>query len=263
MQAEAARHVVSTDGTPIACWSSGSGPPLVLVHGATANHLRFRGIQPLLEERFTVLTVDRRGRGESGDAPEYAIEREFEDLAAVVDSLDEPAHLLGHSYGATCALGAARLTRNLRGLVLYEPAPGIPTMPAEALDRMDDMLRRGERDGAVSLLFRDYVTSSPEEFEQLRASPIWPMRVAAAHTIPREARAEEQYQLDREQYRLVDVPVMLLLGSESPSWARQGAERVQAVLPDARIVVLPGQGHVAIDTAPELFVSEVVRFLTA
>jgi pimeloyl-ACP methyl ester carboxylesterase len=252
---------MSSDGTRIAYWRGGSGPPLVLVHGATANHLRFRTIQPLLEEHFTVYAIDRRGRGESGDAPEYAIEREFEDLATVVDSLDEPASLLGHSYGATCALGAARLASNLRKMVLYEPAPGIPTAPASVIERMEEQIRRGEREQALTTMFRDFIASSEEEFEVIKASPMWPMRVAAAHTIPREARAEEEYRLDAAQFQRVTTPSLLLLGSESPEWARLGAERVCAVLPDARIVVLPGQGHVAIDTAPELFVSEVVRFL--
>jgi len=97
----------------------------VLVHGGTADHTRWLSILPALEERFTVYAVDRRGRGLSGDAPEYAIEREFEDVAAVVDAIDGPVDVLGHSYGALCALEAALLTDKIRRLALYEPP--VPT----------------------------------------------------------------------------------------------------------------------------------------
>jgi len=121
--------VTSVDGTPIVYWRSGEGPPLVLVHGASADHSRWTPVLPAFEQRFTVYAVDRRGRGGSGDSDDYTIEREFEDVAAVVDSLGEPANLLGHSYGALCALEAALLTRNVRKLVLYEP--GINVAGAE------------------------------------------------------------------------------------------------------------------------------------
>ena len=113
--------VTSKDGTPIAYWRSGDGPPLVLVHGTAADHHRWTPVLPAFEQHFTVCAVNRRGRGGSGDSSDYAIEREFEDMAAVVDSLGEPANLLGHSYGALCALEAAPLTRHVRKLVLYEP----------------------------------------------------------------------------------------------------------------------------------------------
>src|SRR5215207_530479 len=121
--------VTSKDGTTIAYWRSGEGPPLVLVHGTTADHSRWTPVMTAFERRFTVCAIDRRGRGGSGDPDDYAIGREFEDVAAVVDSLGEPANLLGHSYGALCALEAALLTRNVRKLVLYEP--GIHVAGAE------------------------------------------------------------------------------------------------------------------------------------
>ncbi len=263
MQAREVRRVLSTDGTPIAFWRGGAGPPLVLVHGTTGNYLSFRFVQPLLEEHFTVYAIDRRGRGESGDTPEYAIEREFEDLAALVDSLGEPANLLGHSFGATCALGAVPLARNLRKLVLYEPAPGIPSVPTSSTERMEELIRRGERDQAMTIFFRDVLEVSEEELEQFRAAPTWPMRVAAADTVARELRAEEGYRPDPERFRSVTAPVLLVLGSESPTWAHQGTELARAVLPDARVTVLPEQGHLAIVTAPELFTTAVVRFLQA
>jgi pimeloyl-ACP methyl ester carboxylesterase len=98
--------VTSKDGTSIASWQSGSGPPLVLVHGTTRDHYAWDQVLPALSQQFTVYAVDRRGRGASEDGPIYTIEREFEDIAAVVDSFS-PVNLLGHSYGGICSLEAA------------------------------------------------------------------------------------------------------------------------------------------------------------
>src|SRR5512139_4073493 len=113
--------VRSKDGTFIAYEKSGHGDPLVVVHGTSADHTRWGSVLKQLEERYTIYAVDRRGRGESGDTPPYNIEREFEDIAAVVDSIPGPAYLLGHSYGAICSLEAALLSRNIKKLILYEP----------------------------------------------------------------------------------------------------------------------------------------------
>ncbi len=253
-------HVTSSDGTRIGFHRNGEGPPLVLLHGATGAQWSFRYILPSLVERFTLYTVDRRGRGESGDAADYAIEREFEDVAAVVESLDEPANIFGHSYGATVALGAAPVTPGLRRLVLYEGSPGISVVPDEHLDRIEELVERGEREEALVYALGLFGLT-PEEVEQLRGAPTWPVRVSAAHTVAREVRAEAAYRPDPELLAGVTAPVLLLLGSESPDWAREGTEQIRDALPDARIAVLPGEGHAAIMTAPELVAEEVTRFL--
>jgi pimeloyl-ACP methyl ester carboxylesterase len=138
--------VTATDGTPIAYQRGGEGPPLVLVHGTSADHTRWKPVLPTFEEHFSVCTIDRRGRGASGDSEEYSIEREFEDVAAVVDSFEEPAYLLGHSYGALCALGATPLTSNVRKLVLYEPpveAVGEQTDRSGIVERLEALLKAG------------------------------------------------------------------------------------------------------------------------
>ena len=253
-------HVTSSDGTRIGYLRSGEGPPLVLVHGATGAHWSFRFLVPALVDRFTVYAVDRRGRGESGDRVEYAIEREFEDVAAVVDSIYEPAGLFGHSYGATVALGAALAARNLRKLVLYEASPGISVVPREEVERIDDLVARDEREQALVHALRLFGLT-PEEVEQIRASSTWPARVAAAHTVAREVRAEEAYRVDPGHFRDLAAPALRLLGEESPDWARDGTERIRAALPDARVSVLRGQGHAAIMTAPALVANELARFL--
>ncbi|HET6697215.1 MAG TPA: alpha/beta hydrolase [Gaiellaceae bacterium] len=253
-------HVISRDGTRIGFRRSGEGPPLVLLHGATGAHWSFRYILPSLADRFTLYAVDRRGRGESGDAAAYAIEREVEDVTAVVESLDEPANVFGHSYGATVALGAALVTPGIRKLVLYEGSPGISVVPDEHLDRMEELVERGEP-GEALVYALGLFGLTPEEVEQLREAPTWPVRVSAAHTVAREVRAEQDYRLDPQGLAGVTAPALLLLGGESPDWAREGTEQISDALPDARIAVLPGEGHAAIMTAPELVAGEVRRFL--
>src|SRR5215471_17537852 len=111
----------SKDGTTIAAWRSDVGAPLLLVHGTTADHTVWTPVRVALERHFSVWTLDRRGRGSSGDAAAYALERECEDIAAVIDAIGGAVHVLGHSFGGICALEAALLTPNIGRLILYEP----------------------------------------------------------------------------------------------------------------------------------------------
>jgi len=262
---EKAETVISKDGTPIAYRRSGEGPPLVLVHGATAAHGRWNPVLPALEKHFTVYAVDRRGRGGSGDADGYAVKREFEDIALVVDSIGEPVNLLGHSYGALCSLEAALLSRNIRKLVLYEPAmhiTGEKIHPTGTVDRLEALLEAGDRDEVVATVMREIAGLSLEDVEVLRRLPVWQARVAAAHTIPRELRAFERYRFDPRRFRDLGVPALLLGGGESPSYMKVANQTVNRALPDSRIVVMPRQGHAAMDTGTDLFTKQVLRFLT-
>jgi pimeloyl-ACP methyl ester carboxylesterase len=255
--------VASKDGTPIAYAKSGRGPPLVLVHGTTADHTRWAPLLPELEKRFTVYAVDRRGRGGSGDAPDYAFEREFEDVAAVVDGVGEPVFLLGHSFGAFCSLEAALRTRNLRKLVLYEPpiAAGITIYPPGFRERLETMLAAGEKAGVVTTFFREIVRMPPAELTMLQSLPNWPARVAAAHTIPRELRVPELYAFQPTRFAEMRTPTLLLLGGDSPPFFKAAIDAVNKALPESRVVVMPGQQHTAMNTAPELFLREVLAFL--
>jgi pimeloyl-ACP methyl ester carboxylesterase len=258
--------VASKDGTPIAYRRSGEGPPLVLVHGTSADHSRWKPVLPAFERRFTVYAVDRRGRSGSGDSEDYSIEREFEDVAAVVHSIGAPVNLLGHSYGAVCALEAALLTSNVRKLVLYEPGmnvTGEQVYPPGFVDRLDVMLEAGDREAVISTMFRDLVGMPHEEMEYLRSLPAWQERVKAAHTVPRELRADEAYRFDPERFGYLGVPTLLLSGGDSPAFLQAADRAVDETLPNCRIVVMPGQGHAAMDTGTDLFTTEVVRFLTA
>jgi len=262
-------RVESRDGTEIAVWTSGHGPPLVLVHGAVADHTRWRPLLPHLEPHVTVHAMDRRGRGASGDAPGYAIEREFEDVAAVVDAVADAsgfaADLYGHSFGGLCAFGGATLTAGIGRLVLYEGWPPADArareLPPGVGGRLDALLAEGNRDAVVETMFREVVLMPEAEITALRAQPAWPARVAAAPTIVRELRAIPQVSFDPGQAARITVPTLLLTGSDSDDPFAADLATVAAALPDARIGVLDGQRHVADILAHELFAQRLLAFL--
>ena len=256
--------ILSKDGINIAYQKSGAGPPLVLVHGTGGAYKRWSPVLPALEKQFTIYAVDRRGRGESGDTSCYAIEREFEDVAAVVNAIGAGVNLLGHSYGGLCSLEAALLTPHLRSLILYEPPlpiPGESIYPEGVIDRLEALLNAGDRAGVLTTFMREVVRMPAHELELFQASPAFPARIAAAHTLPRELRAHESYRFDPERFKHLTVPTLLLVGGDSPAFFKAAIETLHATLPNSRIVVLAGQQHIAIDTAPDLFAREVQMFL--
>lgn len=258
--------VVSTDGTRIAFWSSGVGPQLVLVHGSMADHTTFARLAPLLEPHFTVHGLDRRGRGLSGDGPTYSVEHEYADIAAVLDVIAErtggPVAVYGHSYGATCALGAALLTSNVDRLALYEPAfRGVFSYPSDLVERLTALVAQGRAEQAVEVALRERVGASTTELNTLRALPSWPTRVAAAAAIPRELGVDATLAFDPSRYAAATVSTLLLLGERSPAGQRRIVEAIDAALPDSRIALLKGQGHMAQTMAPELVAHELIRFV--
>lgn len=259
------REVPSTDGVAIGWEQSGDGPPLVLVHGGTADRTRWALVLPGLEEHFTVASMDRRGRGLSGDSAEYSIEREYEDIAAVVDSFHEPAHLLGHSYGAAVALNATHLTKNIRSLVIYEG--GGPTeqdtLPREPIALFEELIRAEKRDEALVVFMRDVVGLPSSQVDILRSLPAWQGRIAAAHTLVREIQAVQTYEFDQRKFERWITPTLILLGGDSPDTAKREAEALLDAIPRSRIAVLPSQQHAAMDTGTDIFLQEVVGFLLA
>jgi pimeloyl-ACP methyl ester carboxylesterase len=255
--------VTSADGTQIAIWRSGSGPPLVLVHGTTADHTRWAPVLPALEEHFTVLAMDRRGRGASGDSDDYSLEREADDVLSVVEAAGKDVSLLGHSHGGMCALEAAPRASGLRKLILYEPPLGFLKASPEVVERLKALLDAGDREQVLTLFFTEVARQPPEAIEHLRSLPAWQTRLAAAHTVPREERVNAEYAWDPDRFGNLAVSTLFLLGGDSPEPFRLGAEAVAGALPDCRVVVMPGQTHAAMDTATELFVREVTTFLEA
>jgi pimeloyl-ACP methyl ester carboxylesterase len=261
--------VRSRDDTPIAAFSSGEGPGLVLVHGATADHTAFRVVGPMLAGSFTVHAIDRRGRGASGDAAgPYTIEREFEDVATVAETLAAasggPIDVFGHSYGGRCALGAALLTDAIRRVVSYE---GAPTPPGSSYhpDRIEGRIRQrlavGDRDGALATFLSEVVGMSAADLAAYQADPIWPVRAAAAGTILRELEAEADPAASLDRLAAVRQPVLQLLGGESLPVFRAATVALDSRLADGRIVVIDGARHAAHHTHPDQVVAAIRTFL--
>lgn len=260
-----------------------SRPPLLLIHGAGADHTTFRVVGPPFARSRRVFAVDRRGRGASTDAPGYTIEREFEDVLAVAGSIAEATgagggiDLVGHSYGGRCALGAATMSPHhgrrpegtpnpIRRAVAYEGAPVPPTQsyrPPGLLDEMRRLLSAGEPAAALDAFLSAVVGMSPEALDAYHHEPVWPARVAAAHTIVREVEAESSPAASLDALASVDLPVLLILGSASRAPFRIGTDALAARLPTARVVVIEGAAHAAHHTHPEVFVAVVESFLDA
>ncbi|WP_209426696.1 alpha/beta hydrolase [Pararhodobacter sp. SW119] len=255
----------STDGTQISFARSGDGPPLVLVHGTTSDHTRWVHVLPGLEKKFSVIAMERRGRGESGDAAAYSLEQEYEDVATVAMAMGPGTSLLGHSYGALCAMEAALRLDNIRKLVLYEPPFPIgdaPVYPPGLDIRLRAMLADDEREKLLITFLSEVAGISAAQLAAMRADPSWEGRVRAAHTALREMVAGE-YRFDPARFRRLAVPTLLLLGEASPIGFTAPTRALDAALPDSRIVILEGQGHAAMSSAPDLFVREVISFLSA
>jgi pimeloyl-ACP methyl ester carboxylesterase len=266
-------HVGSADGTSIAWFRTGraDGPPILLIHGAASDHTTFRVVGPRFGERRAVYAMDRRGRGASGDTAPYSIDREAEDVAAVIESIaaetGRSVDVVGHSYGGRVALGAAPLSGGLRRLVAYESAPAPRGMTFEAPDLVAALKAAMARDDGPAMLrlFMGRVAGmSDADLAAFEASPLWPVRVAIAPTVLRELtadRADGDADAIARLGAAVRQPVLQLLGGASAPIFALGTAALDAALSDGRIAVLDGQRHAAHHTDPDRFVAEVERFL--
>lgn len=266
MTGQVAREVTAPDGTQIAFWTAGSGSAIVLAHGTTSDHTTYNELVPHLANRRTVVTYDRRGRGLSGDeAAVYDIEREFADLAALADQVAEqqaaPVDVLGHSFGAFIALGAALRTTNVRALVAYSPGFGAEYPPG-SLEQIQVATAADDRDQVLQVMFRDVIGMPDDEIQAMRRSPVWQLRQAAAGTIGRECQADESF-LRRYQgdLRGLKIPVLVVSGAKNPEPKRLIAARLADLLPAASLYEMPGQGHVAHHFAPDELASICLEFL--
>ena len=249
---------------------AGARPPLLLVHGATADHTTWRTVGPAFARTRRVLAIDRRGRGASGDAPAYAIEREYEDIAAAAEAIGAATgglvDVVGHSYGGRVGLGASLLTGAIRRLVVYEGAPvpaGMTYRPPGMVETVRTALDRGDNETALATFLGGIVGMSEAALDAYRADPVWPTRVEAAPTILREVEAEAGQSASLEALGAVSVPVLLILGSISRSPFRIGTDELAARLREARVVTIAGAAHAAHHTHAAEFVHAVEGFLDA
>jgi pimeloyl-ACP methyl ester carboxylesterase len=260
------REVVrSADGTPIGLLTAGSGPPLLLVHGGLSGRSRFAPLWPHLVPHFQVTAIDRRGRGSSGDAADYALDREFEDVRAVAERLaaDGPVDVFAHSIGGIVVLGAAGLGAPLRRLALYEP-PGPPTVSAGWVDRIRSLIAAGRPGPAIHSFLTEVIGMTPEQVAALRDAPPGPDDVLAiaSRTLVREGEALAGLDL-AGLAAPVTQPVLLLHGTASPPWAAAVVGELAASLPDARVVELAGASHEGVDTSAGTVADHLLRFLGA
>ena len=262
--------VRSLDGTPIVLFPGGTheGSTLLLVHGATADHTAFRTLAPGLADSFAVVSMDRRGRGDSGDTLPYAIEREFEDVAAVADALATERggaiDVFGHSFGGRTALGAALLTPSIRRVICYEGAPSPPGStyhPDGIEDRLRAQLEAGDRDGALATFLAEVVGMPAADLAAYRANPVWPVRAAAADTILRELEAESDPAASLDVLGRVRRPVLQIVGSDSLAVFLDATLALDARLADGRVTVIAGARHAAHHTHRDDVVAAIRTFL--
>ena len=261
---EAAFEVRSSDGTPIAVWVQGDGPPLVLVHGSLRDHRVFEPLIAHLHRGLRTYAVDRRGFGSSGDTQTYSIEQEFRDLAAVVDVLasrhGQGVALLGHSYGAGCAMGAAAITANVNRLLLYEPGLGIQ-YPAGWIESQEKALAAGRAEDVIHAVLTDILEMTEDEVNSRKVGPLWADYLAAAPTVLREARVEHSWEYRQGALDGIKARTLMLVGTETSCALLRSTLRAMSAIRNAEPRVLDGHGHLALLTHPAMIASIVLRFV--
>lgn len=266
--AQTASEVTSKDGTRIGISRFGEGPALILIGGALSDGSGAAPLAKLLAPRFTAVAFDRRGRGKSGDTPPYAVDREIEDVAAIIDELGGTALIHGHSSGAVLALEAtARLPGKVTKLSLYEP-PFItdasrPPPPADFAKRIDELLKHNRRGEAVEFFLVNVVGTPAEAVAQMKSAPAWPALEALAHTLAYDIAVLGDRMSGRPlaagAWDGLTIPVLVMDGGASPDWIRNSARSLADLLPAAEHRSLAGQTHSA---APEVVAPELERFFT-
>jgi pimeloyl-ACP methyl ester carboxylesterase len=252
----------SSDGTAIAYDRFGGGPPVIMAAGAFNTRAATEPLAQALAPRFTVLNYDRRGRGDSGDTAPYAVDREIEDLAALISAAGGSASVFGYSSGATLALKAAASGLPITKLVLYEPPfntdDSYPALPAGFAGQLAELVSAGRRGDAVEL-YQTKAVGIPEEVAaQMRHAPFRPGLEALAHTLAYDAAIIGDRSLPAGLLATVTNPALVISGEQSPPFLRNAARAAAAALPGGRLSVLPGQGH---DINPEATAPVMAEFL--
>lgn len=253
------RKVVSRDGTPIAYEKAGDGPPVVLLGGAFRDHTIFTPIVPYLAPHYTTYIYDRRGRGESGDAPTWAIEREIEDLTAVIEVAGGEAAVFGGSAGAILAMEAAAAGAPITRLGLLEPpfrVDGAPYMPADFDQTVRSLVAEGERTKVAVYFLKHMAGFSDNEIAEWQRSPIWPANEAVVHTLVYEtAVVGEGVPVDR--LAKIELPVLVISSDSTSDWLRRAATMTAEALPNGRQLTLPGVWH---RVPPEILCPALIDF---
>jgi pimeloyl-ACP methyl ester carboxylesterase len=260
--------VSSPDGTAIAFDRSGDGPPLIVVGGALSDRAAAAPLSALLEPRFTVVAYDRRGRGDSDDAPPYAVEREIEDLGAVIGVAGGEVFVFGHSSGAALALEGAIHGLPIARLALYEP-PFIvddsrPPLPGDFVEHLRELTATGRRGEAVEYFMTEGVGAPAEAIPSMRESPYWPSLEALAHTLWYDGVIMGDNMvgkpLSADRWSSVTIPTLVIDGGASPPSMRNAVQQLVDVLPNARRLTMEGQTH---EVDPTLLAPVLTEFFTS
>src|SRR5215218_3761278 len=238
--------VTSQDGTTIAFDRLGDGPPVVLVCGGSTDRTANAGLAAELARDFTVYNYDRRGRGNSGDAQPYAVEREVEDIRAVIEAAGRSANLYGTSSGAALAMEAAANGLPIAKLAMWEPpysVRGRPDLPDDTASVYRELVEAGRRGDAVEYFMAKVVGMPPEFVAGARQQPWWPQQEALAHTLAYDAEIMGDYTIPTELARLVPVPTLVVIGAASFGFFDETADALVELIPDARRYTLEGQEH--------------------
>jgi pimeloyl-ACP methyl ester carboxylesterase len=248
------QHVTSKDGTTIAFEKIGQGPALLVVGGVLGDHMQQSGLAQLLASDFTVYNIDRRGHGESGFTDPYAVEREIEDLDAVITEAGGSAFVYGTSGpGVLCMEAAARgLSTKMKKLAAWEP-PYIlegsrPPAPADYKEQLEKLLAEGQRGEMIELFFTQAVGIPAEVVAGMRQSPFWAAQEAIAHTLVYDATLMNNYALPKQLLAQIGVETLVIDGGTTP-WLSQAADAVAAVIPHAQRQTIAGQPHNVADEA--------------
>lgn len=247
--------VRSPDCVPLGVWTTGSGAPLLLIHGTTSDHSTFNELVPHVSKYRRVYCYDRRGRGASGDASGiYSIDLEYGDAAAVAERVadieGDRVDVLAHSFGAYVALGAAARTAAIGRVVAYSPGFGAEYPPG-AMDRIRTAVASDDLDTALVTVFREVIGMTDADIQVLRDSPVWGARIAAAWSVVRECEADEAFLRDgRAMLGGITQPVLILSGTNNLAAKRRLASQLAGCVPGWTLADLPGQGHAAHHSAP-------------
>jgi pimeloyl-ACP methyl ester carboxylesterase len=243
--------VVSKDGTVIAYEKTGGGSPLILVGGGLSDRSTSASLTTLLASHFTVFAYDRRGRGDSGDRGPYAVEREVEDLQALIAEAGGSASVFGHSSGAVLALETAACGPAITKLALYEPPFMIdqsrPPLPEDYGEQLSELLSSGRRSEAVEYFMTIAVGLPSETVARMRQTPIWTRFENVAHTLIYDQTIMENSTTDNTlsatRWASVLMPVLAVDGGASPAWRRNAVQALVDLLPSAKRFSLEGQTH--------------------
>ncbi|GAA3575299.1 alpha/beta hydrolase [Amycolatopsis ultiminotia] len=258
--------VTSADGTPIAFDTYGTGSPVLLVGGAVNDRTAVAAVAGMLGDAgFRAVAFDRRGRGDSGDAPVYTVEREIDDLATLIEAVGGSAALFGHSSGAILSLEAAARGLPITRVAAYEP-PFIvgderPRPGDDLVERLSTLVTDGDRDGAVELFLTEGTGASAQVVESMRSAPVWEWFVGLAHTLPYDLTVcGRGNHLPADRLAAITAPVLSLSGGAGEAWMTASAQAVADAVVHGRHEVVPGQDHGVLG-APESLREPLTKFL--